>query len=145
MKRKIIFPKAKTLGARPWGKEVLLCLIPKVLSLKILKIKKGKKGGLQYHHKKNECGYILKGKLIVRYDNGRGKLVKKFLLFNNPIIKTLSRFCGTLYSAEFNNLYSIFVTIKVEFRLISNSFSCDTNEYLLSNKYLGIVLLIFIL
>lgn len=79
MKTKIIFPKAKTLGARPWGKEVLLCLIPKVLSLKILKIKKGKKGGLQYHHKKNECGYILKGKLIIRYDNGRGKLVKKFL------------------------------------------------------------------
>lgn len=79
MKKKITFPKAKTLGTRPWGKEVLLCLIPKVLSLKILKIKKGKKGGLQYHHKKNECGYILKGKLIVRYDNGKGMLIKKIL------------------------------------------------------------------
>ena len=79
MKSKFLFPKPKSVGARPWGEEILLCLIPKILSLKIIKIKKGKKGGLQFHHKKNECGYILKGKLIVRYDNGRGKLLKKIL------------------------------------------------------------------
>lgn len=79
-KRKIIalFPKAKDLGKRDWGNELLLVLIPKILSLKILKIKKGKKGGLQYHHKKNECGYIISGKLLVRYDKN-GKLVSKIL------------------------------------------------------------------
>jgi mannose-6-phosphate isomerase-like protein (cupin superfamily) len=79
-KRKIIalFPKIKDLGKRDWGNELLLVLIPKILSLKILKIKKGKKGGLQYHHKKNECGYIISGKLIVRYDKN-GKLVSKVL------------------------------------------------------------------
>ena len=75
--KKIIFPKKKNMGKREWGTETLLTLIPKKLSLKILKIKKGKKGGLQYHRKKNECGYILSGKLLICYDNGKGKLIKK--------------------------------------------------------------------
>ena len=66
MKKKIIkvkFPKKKILGKRTWGQEILLTLIPKVLSFKLLKMKKGKKGGLQYHHKKNECGTIISGKI----------------------------------------------------------------------------------
>ncbi len=42
-------------------------------------IKKGSKGGLQFHRRKNECGYLLKGKLIIRYDNGNGKLKQKIL------------------------------------------------------------------
>ena len=78
-KSKVIFPKVKNIGKRDWGKEELLVLISKVLTLKRLLIKKGKKGGLQYHHKKNECGYLIKGKLIVRYDRGDGKLKKKIL------------------------------------------------------------------
>lgn len=77
--KKVTFPKPKDMGSRDWGKEELLVLIPKTLSLKILKIKKGKKGGLQFHRKKNECGYILKGKLKIRYDNGNGKLISKTL------------------------------------------------------------------
>jgi mannose-6-phosphate isomerase-like protein (cupin superfamily) len=76
---RVIFPKKKDLGYRMWGKEKLLVLISKKLSLKLLFIKKGKKGGLQYHHKKDECGYIISGKLIVRFDNGRGKIIKKIL------------------------------------------------------------------
>ena len=47
--------------------------------MKKLFIKKGKEGGLQYHHKKNECGYVLSGKLMVKYDLGDGKLKKKIL------------------------------------------------------------------
>jgi len=75
---KVLFPKTQDLGKRNWGKELLLVLIPKVLSLKMLKIRKGKRGGLQYHHKKNECGYIISGKLLVRYDRN-GKLINKIL------------------------------------------------------------------
>jgi mannose-6-phosphate isomerase len=75
----IRFPKIKNIGYRDWGKEELLVLIPKILSLKKLKITKGKKGGLQYHHLKNECGYLLKGRLLIRYDKGNGKLSKKIL------------------------------------------------------------------
>ena len=75
--KKKIFPKKKDLGKREWGNEILINLIPKKISLKILKIKKGKKGGLQYHRKKDECGYILSGKLLIRYDDGKGKLKRK--------------------------------------------------------------------
>jgi len=77
MKKKhvnIIFPKKKDVGKRKWGKEILLSLITKVLSLKLLEMKKGHKGGIQYHHKKNECGYILSGKLLIRFDKGDKKL-----------------------------------------------------------------------
>lgn len=80
MKKEIkIFPKKKNLGKRNWGSEDLIVLIPKVLSLKKLFIKKGKEGGLQYHHKKNECGYVLSGRLMVKYDLGDKKLKKKIL------------------------------------------------------------------
>jgi mannose-6-phosphate isomerase-like protein (cupin superfamily) len=76
---RVQFPKITNIGKRNWGKEDLLVLIPKKISLKLLEIKKGKKGGLQYHHKKEECGFIISGKLLVRYDNGKGKLLKKIL------------------------------------------------------------------
>jgi mannose-6-phosphate isomerase-like protein (cupin superfamily) len=78
---KVKFLKSKNLGYRNWGTETLLALIPKKLSLKILKIKKGKSGGLQYHNKKNECGYILKGKLLIRFDEKKnsGKLKERIL------------------------------------------------------------------
>ncbi len=78
-KTKPIFPTVKNLGKRSWGKENLLVLIPKKLTLKELTMRKGKKGGLQYHHKKNECGYILSGTLLIRFDNGNGKLIEKKL------------------------------------------------------------------
>ena len=48
----VIFPSPINVGKRDWGKEELLVLIPKTISLKRLKIKKGKRGGLQYHQKK---------------------------------------------------------------------------------------------
>ena len=76
---RVTFPKSKILGHRKWGKEKILVLIPKLLSLKLLEMKKGKKGGLQYHHKKNECGYILSGKLKIKFDNGSGILKEKIM------------------------------------------------------------------
>ena len=75
----VIFPSKKNLGIRDWGSEDLLVSISKVLTLKLLKIKKNKKGGLQYHRKKNECGYLLKGKLKMIYQNSSGKLVSRIL------------------------------------------------------------------
>jgi len=72
--------KKKNLGHRNWGKEILLGLVSKKFSLKKLFIKAGSKGGLQYHRKKDECGFLLSGKLLVRYDNGEGKLIEKTLI-----------------------------------------------------------------
>tara|TARA_B100000795_G_C22734326_1_gene412698 strand:- start:468 stop:896 length:429 start_codon:yes stop_codon:yes gene_type:complete len=77
VKKKVSFFKSKKLGERNWGEETLLNLISKKLTLKILKMKKGKMGGLQYHRKKNECGHVLSGKLLIKYDNGKGKLVER--------------------------------------------------------------------
>ena len=80
---KVIFTKPINMGKRSWGTENLLVVIPKVLTLKILKIKKSKKGGLQYHQLKNECGYILSGKLLIRYANPKGILKEKILTKGN--------------------------------------------------------------
>ena len=79
MNLKPIFPKPTDLGKRAWGTEKLLALIPKKINLKKLFIKKGQKGGLQFHRKKNECGVIVSGKLKIKYDNGSGKLCEKIL------------------------------------------------------------------
>ncbi len=74
-----IFPKNKSVGRRTWGNENLITIVPKKFSLKTLFIKKGRKGGLQYHHKKNESGYLVHGTLIIRYDLGDGKLRQRKL------------------------------------------------------------------
>jgi mannose-6-phosphate isomerase-like protein (cupin superfamily) len=74
-----IFPKSKNMGPRVWGTEQLLVHIKKKLTLKKIIINKSKKGGLQYHHKKNECGYVISGKLRINYDLGCGKLKSKTL------------------------------------------------------------------
>ena len=76
---KVCFPQPEDMGPRDWGKETLLVLVPGEFSLKKLFVKAGSKGGLQYHHKKNECGYIISGKLLVKYDLGNNKLRQKIL------------------------------------------------------------------
>ncbi len=83
-----IFPKSKSVGFRLWGEELLLIHILKKLTLKKLTIKKNNKGGLQYHHKKNECGYLIKGVLKIKFDLGDGiirtKILKKGDIFHFP-------------------------------------------------------------
>ena len=73
------FLKPKMVGKRDWGQEHLLALVSKKFSFKYLKIKKGKKGGLQFHRKKNECGIIISGKLKIRYQTKNGNLKSKIL------------------------------------------------------------------
>ena len=78
-KKTVLFPKQVKVGKRDWGEEILCALIPKKISLKILKLKKGKKGGLQYHRKKSECGILISGRLLIRYEGTNGKLKKKIM------------------------------------------------------------------
>ena len=73
------FPEIEDMGERPWGKEELLVLVPGKYMLKRLSINKGSKGGLQFHRLKDECGILLSGKMIVRYDDGTGKITEKIL------------------------------------------------------------------
>ena len=37
-------------------------------------MKAGNKGGLQYHRLKDECGILLEGKMVIRFDNGNGEI-----------------------------------------------------------------------
>lgn len=47
---------------KPWGKEIWFAVEPEYVG-KILHIKKGHRYSLQYHEKKKETQYLLKGKL----------------------------------------------------------------------------------
>lgn len=72
-----IFPKPVDMGERTWGKEILLALIPGKYTVKRLEVRAGEMGGLQYHHLKDEVGVMLSGTMIVRYDDGSGKLIEQ--------------------------------------------------------------------
>lgn len=76
---KVEFLDPADVGPRNWGREILLAHVPGLYTLKMLVYNKGAKGGLQAHQIKNECGYILSGKLLLRYDNGKGEIVEKTL------------------------------------------------------------------
>lgn len=71
------FPLAESVGDRDWGEEILLVLSPGKYTMKLLKIRKGKKGGLQFHRKKDEASYIVEGEMIIKYANENGDLIDK--------------------------------------------------------------------
>lgn len=73
------FLKPRDLGDRPWGQEILLCHAEGKYMMKKLVIKKGSKGGLQYHRFKDEAGILLSGKMIVRFEGDNKTLVEKVL------------------------------------------------------------------
>lgn len=76
---KVKFLEPNDVGPRNWGREILIAHVPGFYTVKKLVYNKGAKGGLQAHQIKNECGYIISGKLLLRYDNGKGEIVEKIL------------------------------------------------------------------
>ena len=71
------FPDAESVGEREWGEESLLVLAPGKYTMKKLLIRAGKRGGLQYHRKKDEASYIVSGKMILKYEDETGNLLEK--------------------------------------------------------------------
>ena len=71
------FPHPESVGPREWGTETLLLLSPKKYCMKLITMKAGAKGGLQYHLKKDEGGIMTKGAVRVRYDDGTGNLIER--------------------------------------------------------------------
>ena len=74
-----VFPKSEDMGARTWVNEVLLVLVPGKYTVKRLEVRAGEKGGLQYHHLKDEVGVMISGEMIVRIDDGSGKLIDRIV------------------------------------------------------------------
>ena len=72
-KEENVFPEGISVGERVWGEEISIYNSPGHFTFKMLKIKAGAKGGLQYHRKKDEVAYIVSGDLLVRFDLKDGK------------------------------------------------------------------------
>jgi quercetin dioxygenase-like cupin family protein len=47
--------------------------------MKRLFVKKGCKGGLQYHRFKDEAGILVSGKMLIRFDDGNGGIQEKIV------------------------------------------------------------------
>jgi len=60
-------------GPRDWGHEVLIAKTPQYIG-KVLHMKKGTAGGLQYHREKVETFYLHEGEAVVTTDRGDGIL-----------------------------------------------------------------------
>lgn len=60
---------------RVWGEECLI-IHTNDYTGKLLKMKKGTRGGLQFHKVKNESQHLLSGKVLVEYDAGDGVLTQ---------------------------------------------------------------------
>jgi mannose-6-phosphate isomerase-like protein (cupin superfamily) len=73
------FPQPKDLGPRQWGFEELGLVAPGKFTAKKITMHQGAKGGLQYHHKKDEGGYVISGRAVVRYDPGDGSLTERIV------------------------------------------------------------------
>lgn len=78
-KESSVFPTPQSVGERPWGTEDLLALVPDKFSFKRLVLKAGKKGGLQFHRKKNEVAVIISGEMLIRFDLGDGLLRERIV------------------------------------------------------------------
>jgi len=70
------FITPEDVGPRDWGREILFVHAKGKYTGKILEMKAGTKGGLQYHREKDEAAYLFSGKLLVRYDSGDGTLTE---------------------------------------------------------------------
>jgi mannose-6-phosphate isomerase-like protein (cupin superfamily) len=75
----VLFPKPESVGPRIWGHEILLAHAPEKWTLKLIRMHKDAKGGLQKHWLKDEGGVMCYGEMLVRYDSGSGNLLQKTL------------------------------------------------------------------
>lgn len=69
-----LFPP-RDMGPRTWGREILIAQTESYIG-KVLLMKAGEAGGLQYHNRKIETFYLHSGEAIVDYDCGDGRLTK---------------------------------------------------------------------
>lgn len=76
---KNVLLSAEDMGFRTWGKEILLAVVPGKFSVKRIEMFAGEKGGLQFHHLKDEVGVMISGEMIVRVGDAQGKLIEEIV------------------------------------------------------------------
>jgi mannose-6-phosphate isomerase len=74
---------------KPWGYEIWYAQAPKYVG-KILVVNKGHRLSLQYHKKKHETVYVLKGRFVLELA-GKKRIAKEGEAFQIPP-KTIHRF-----------------------------------------------------
>jgi quercetin dioxygenase-like cupin family protein len=77
MASSVTFPSPTEVGPRDWGTEMLLLHAPEKYTMKMITMEKGRMGGLQYHHMKDEGGLMISGSMEIRYDDGKGELISR--------------------------------------------------------------------
>ena len=73
------FNNESSVGSRDWGQELMLTHVSGSYTFKKLVLKKGCKGGLQYHRFKNEAAYLVSGSLLIRFVDSNNRLVDRIL------------------------------------------------------------------
>jgi mannose-6-phosphate isomerase len=61
------------LGPKTWGTELLVAHTPHYTG-KVMHMRAGHGGPLQYHQKKDEAFYLFSGRALVRFKNSSGEL-----------------------------------------------------------------------
>jgi mannose-6-phosphate isomerase-like protein (cupin superfamily) len=64
---------------KPWGYEILWAHTDRYVG-KILHIEPGHTLSLQYHNRKHESIYVLRGRMIFRYRNEQGELAEREMI-----------------------------------------------------------------
>ncbi len=64
---------------KPWGYEILWAHTDRYVG-KILHIEPGQLLSLQYHEKKHESIYVLRGRMIFRYRDAAGELLEREMI-----------------------------------------------------------------
>ena len=64
---------------KPWGYEILWAHTDRYVG-KILHIEPGQTLSLQYHERKHESIYVLRGRMIFRYRNEKGELAEREMI-----------------------------------------------------------------
>lgn len=73
------FPFTPSRVEKPWGYEILWAHSDRYVG-KILHIEPGQCLSLQYHERKHESIYVLRGRMIFRYRNDAGVLVDREMI-----------------------------------------------------------------
>lgn len=63
---------------KPWGQELVVAETADYLG-KVLTMRAGHRGGLQYHERKDEAFYLYKGHATVVYVDASGQLARKIM------------------------------------------------------------------